>query len=63
MIDNMEGSSQCFTSRWSTIASKNGSHYIRVHACRLTLERTPITIQNKNESTKETQQHHQQKHN
>ena len=42
---------------------KHGSHYIRVHPCRLTLKRTPITIQNKNKSTQETQQHHQQQHN
>ena len=34
---------------------KHGSQYIRVHPCRLTLERTPITIKNKNESTQETQ--------
>ena len=41
---------------------KHGSH-IRVDPCRLTLERTPITIQSTNESTQETQQHHQQKQN
>ena len=39
---------------------KHGSHYIHVHPCRLTLERTPITIQNKNKSTQETQEHQQQ---
>ena len=41
---------------------KHGSHYICVHLCRL---RTPITIQNKNESTQETQkqqiQHNQER--
>ena len=42
---------------------KHGSHYIRVHPCRLTLERTPITIQSKNEGTQETQQRQQQQHN
>ena len=42
---------------------KYGSHYIRVHPCRLTLERTPITIQSKNEGTQETQQRQQQQHN
>ena len=42
---------------------KHGSHYICVHPCRLTLERTPITIQSKNESTQETQQHQQQQYN
>ena len=34
---------------------KHGSQYIPVHPCGLTLERTPTTIQNKNESTQETQ--------
>ena len=42
---------------------KHGSHYICVHPCRLTLERTPITIQSKNESTQETKQYQQQQHN
>ena len=42
---------------------KHGSHYIRVHPCRLSLERTPITIQSKNEGTQETQQRQQQQHN
>ena len=42
---------------------KHGSHYIRVHPCRLTLERTPITIQSKNEGTQETQQRQKQQHN
>ena len=42
---------------------KHGSHYIRVHPCRLTLERTPIIIQSKNEGTQETQQRQQQQHN
>ena len=42
---------------------KHGSHYIRVHPCRLPLERTPITIQSKNEGTQETQQRQQQQHN
>ena len=60
--------------RWKGLASvlgqdgqqvlvKHGSHYIRVHPCRLTLERTPITIQSKNEGTQETQQRQQQQHN
>ena len=58
--------------RWKGLASvlgqdgqqvlvKHGSHYICVHPSRLTLERTPITIQSKNESPQETQQ--QQQHN
>ena len=55
----MEGSSQCFRSRWSTSAS----NYICAHPCSLTLERTPITTQRKDESTQETQQHQQQQHN
>ena len=42
---------------------KQGSHYVRVHPCTLTLGRTPITIQNKNESTQEMQEHQQQQHN
>ena len=33
---------------------KHGSHYIRIHPCRLNLERTHVTIQSKNESTQET---------
>ena len=33
---------------------KHGSNYIRVHSCRLNLERIPITIESKNESTQET---------
>ena len=41
---------------------KHDSHYIRVHSCRLTLEKTPITILSKNESTLETQQHQKQQH-
>ena len=45
------------------VVVKQGSHYICVHPCRLTLERTPITIQSKNESTQETQQHQQQQYN
>ena len=60
--------------RWKGLASvlgqdgqqvlvKHGSHYIRVHPCRLTLERTPIIIQSKNEGTQETQQRQQQQHN
>ena len=40
---------------------KHGSHYICVHPCRLTVERTPIKVQSKNECTQETQQ--QQQHN
>ena len=42
---------------------KHGSHYIRVHPCRLTLERTPITIQSKYEGTQETQQRQQEQQN
>ena len=42
---------------------KHGSYHIHVHPCRLTLERTPITIQSKNEGTQETQQRQQQQHN
>ena len=34
---------------------KHGSHYIRIHSCRLNLEITHVTIQIKNESTQETQ--------
>ena len=41
---------------------KHGSHYICVHPCRLTLERTRIKVQSKNECTQETQ-HQQQQHN
>ena len=41
---------------------KHGSHYICVHPCRLTLERTHIKVQSKNECTQETQ-HQQQQHN
>ena len=41
---------------------KHGSHYTCVHPCRLTLERTPIKVQSKNECTQETQ-HQQQQHN
>ena len=33
---------------------KHGSYHIHVHPCRLTLERTPITIQSKREGTQET---------
>ena len=46
-----------------SVLVKHGSHYIRVHLCRLTLERTPITIQSKNEDSQETQQLQQQQHN
>ena len=42
---------------------KHGSYHIHVHPCRLTLERTPITIQSKREGTQETQQCQQQQHN
>ena len=58
-------SSHCFRSRWSTSASKTLScrHYIRVHPSRLTLERTPITIQSKNEGAQETQQCQPKHHN
>ena len=42
---------------------KHSSHYICVHPYRLSLERTPITKQIKNEYTQETQQHQQQQHN
>ena len=42
--------------------AKHGRHYICVHPCRQTLEGTPLTIQNQNESTQETQEHQQQQH-
>ena len=41
---------------------KYGSHYIRVNPRILTLKRTLITIQNKNEITQETKEHQQQQH-
>ena len=50
----MEGSSQCFRSHGQQVLVKHGSHYIRVHPCRSTLERTPIMIQYENEGTQET---------
>ena len=59
----MEGSSQCLGQNGQSVLVKHGSHYIHVHPYRLTLERTPITIQSKNEDTQETQQLQQQQHN
>ena len=52
-----------FSQDGQQVVVKQGSHYICVHPCRLTLERTPITIQSKNESTQETKQYQQQQHN
>ena len=57
--------------RWKGLASvlgqdgqqvlvKHGSHYIRIHHCRRTLERTPIARQSKNEGAQETQRQQQQ---
>ena len=42
---------------------KHVSHYICVHPCRLTVERTPITIQSKSEGSQKTHNCQQQQHN
>ena len=59
MITGDKGPASVLGQDGQQVLVKHGSYYIHVHPCRLTLERTPTTIQSKSEGTQETQQHQQ----